>query len=106
MAEIDVANLRKMLDKTVTQWAAGVSPTDSPDSAIVDKPERANGKRVIRTKDTGDNVYLIDDNAKTKAWITKPEILEGLGFTMADVQEIESSSLVGYQMQPSIYKVD
>lgn len=106
MADIDVANLRKMLDETVTQWAAGVSPTDSPDSAVVDKPERTDGKRAVRTKSTGDRVYLIDDNAKTKAWVTSPEILSSLGFEMADVVDVEDSSLLGYQMNPSIFKAD
>lgn len=109
MADINVANLRKMLDETVTQWAAGVSPTDSPDTAVVDTPEkpvRTDGKRAARTKSTGDRVYLIDDNAKTKAWITSPEILAKLGFDMGDVVDLEDSELISYQMSPSIYRVD
>lgn len=106
MADVDIANLRKMLDETVTQWAAGVSPTDSPDAAVADKPERTDGKRAVRTKSTGDRVYLIDDNAKTKAWITSPEIMSKLGFEMNDVQDLEDSMLVSYQMSPSIYRVD
>lgn len=111
MAEIDVANLRKLIDEAITQWAAGVSPTDSPDTAIVDKPERTDGKRAVRTKSTGDRVYLIDDNAKTKAWVAGtqakpgPELLKELGFEMTDVVEVEDSTLLGYTMQPSIYQV-
>lgn len=63
-------------------------------------------KRVIRTKSTGDRVYLIDETAKTKAWVTSSEILEKLGFSMADVEEVDDSSLVGYAMTASVYKVD
>lgn len=109
MSQIDVANLRKMLDETVTQWAAGVSPTDSPTAAVTDTPEkpaRTDGKRAARTKSTGDRVYLIDDNAKTKAWITSPDILAKLGFTMNDVVDLEDSELISYQMNPSVYRVD
>lgn len=109
MSDIDVANLRKMLDDTVTQWAAGVSPTDSPDTAIVDTPEkpvRTDGKRAVRTKNTGDRVYLIDDNTKSKAWVTTAEILSKLGFEMNDVQDLDDSELVQYTMMPSIYGVD
>lgn len=106
MADVDVANLRKMLDETVTQWAAGVSPTDSPDAAVEDKPLRTDGKRAVRTKSTGDRVYLIDDNAKTKAWITSPEIMAKLGFDMSDVVDLEDSELISYEMKPSIYRVE
>lgn len=73
---------------------------------LAEKPARTDGKRAIRTKSTGDRVYVVDDNAKTKAWVTSPEILSKLGFEMADVQDVEDSSLLGYTMQPSVYKVD
>lgn len=106
MGEIDVTTLRKMIDDAITQWVAGASPTDSPDTAIVDKLERTDNKRAIRTKSTGDRVYIIDDSAKTKAWVTSPEVLTKLGFTMEDVEDLEDNQLVGYQMAPSIYRVD
>lgn len=70
------------------------------------KAPRTDGKRVIRTKSTGDRVYLIDENAKTKAWVTSPEILEKLGFALSDVEDVEDSSLVGYAMTASVYKVE
>lgn len=73
---------------------------------VEEKPARTDGKRAVRTKSTGDRVYLVDDNAKTKAWVTSPEILSKLGFELPDVQDVEDSSLLGYQMVPSIYKVD
>lgn len=108
MGQVDVTQLRKLIDEAITQWVAGgsadVSP--SPTAAVVDKPERTDGKRAVRTKSTGDRVYLIDDNAKIKAWITSPEIMTTLGFEMSDVEDLEDSALVGYQMNPSIYRVE
>lgn len=75
-----------------------------PDAEI--KPARTDGKRVIRTKSTGDRVYLIDETAKTKAWVTSPDILEKLGFTLNDVEDIDDSALVGYAMTASVYRVE
>lgn len=108
MSNVDVTQLRKIIDEAITQWVAGGSADVSPEptSAVEDKPERTDGKRAIRTKSTGDRVYLIDDNAKTKAWVTSPEILTKLGFTMNDVVDLEDSVLVSYQMSPSIYRID
>lgn len=103
--EIDVANLRKMLDETVTQWAAGVAPTDSPTASVEDTPVKADGTRAVRSKGSGDRVFLLDDNAKTKRWITSPEVLKELGFEAGDVVEVEDSELAGYQMSPSVYRV-
>lgn len=108
MGNVDVTQLRKMIEETITQWAAGGSADVSPEptAAIEDKPARTDGKRAVRTKGTGDRVYLIDDNAKTKAWITSPEILAGLGFEMADVVDLDDSELISYVMSPSIYRID
>lgn len=110
MAEIDVTNLRKLahdaLDQAITQWSTGVAPTDSPTASVEDKPERTDGKRAVRSKGSGDRVYLLDDNAKTKAWITSPEVLAKLGFEMLDVQDIEDLEFAAYKMSPSIYRVD
>lgn len=108
MSDVDITQLRKLVDEAITQWVAGGSADVSPEptAAIEDKPERTDGKRVIRTKSTGDRVYLIDETAKTKAWVTSPEVLDKLGFTLNDVQDVEDSSLVGYAMTASLYKVD
>lgn len=108
MSDVDVTQLRKMIDETITQWVAGGSADVSPEptAAIEDKGARTDGKRAVRTKSTGDRVYLIDDSAKTKAWITSPAIRDALGFADADVEELEDSELVSYQMAPSIYRVD
>jgi hypothetical protein len=79
-----------------------IAPVPVPEEERV-LPE---GKRVIRTKSTGDRVYLLDDVEKTKAWVTSPEILAKLGFEASDVEEVEDTSLLGYHMTASIYKVD
>lgn len=62
------------------------------------------GKRVVRTKGSGDRVYLLDEVAKTRHWVTNPEVLEGYGFTMADVGEAEDAELLKYQMSAALYK--
>jgi hypothetical protein len=70
------------------------------------KPAITAGKRVVRTKSTGDRVYLIDETAKTKAWVTSPEILAKLGFELSDVEDVEDSTLLGYAMTASVYRVE
>lgn len=110
MADVDVAALRKMLDETVTQWAAGVSiPTASPTNEITEvKDERIlpEGKRVVRTKASGDRVYLIDEVKKTRQWVTNPEVLAALGFESSDVNEVDENEMMKYQMGPALYRVD
>ena len=125
---IDVTNLRKLahdaLDEAITKWVAGEAPTDSPSpdnmlQAVVDEPtagaeftppERTTpeGKRVVRTKTSGDRVYLLDDtqNPKTRAWVTNEDILNKLGFTQADVIEVDDVEMMKYNMAPAVYKVD
>lgn len=63
-------------------------------------------KRVIRTKSTGDNVYEVDDVAKTKRWVKNPQVLEALGWQMSDVQDLGDEALLGYAMGASIHQVD
>lgn len=70
------------------------------------KRETPKDKRVIRTKSTGDRVYVIDEVAKTKAWVTSPEILTKLGFELSDVEDVEDKDLLGYAMTASVYRVE
>ena len=62
------------------------------------------GKRVVRPG--GDRVYLLDEEKKTRQWVTNPEVLEGLGFDMSDVVEIDEAELFQYQMGPALYRVE
>lgn len=116
MSQVDVTSLRKLIDDAITQWVAGESPVDapvaSPDNEITEvvdeTPARVlpEGKRVVRTKSSGDRVYCIDETKKTRQWVTNPEVLKGLGFEIEDVKEIEDSELLRYNMGPALYKVE
>jgi len=79
----------------VEETEAEVAPRILPD-----------GKRVVRTKSSGDRVYCLDEEKKTRRWVTNPQILDGLGFEATDVTEVEDSELLRYQMGPAIYRLD
>lgn len=76
--------------------------------AVEEVPARVlpEGKRVVRTKSSGDRVYYIDEEKKTRQWVTTAEILQKLGFEMEDVVEVEDVELLKYQMAAAIYRVD
>jgi hypothetical protein len=78
--------------------------------APVEEPKRElpEGKRVVRTKSSGDRVYLLTEDVtpKTRQWVTNPEVLKGLGFESSDVTEVDDNELLGYQMASAIYRVD
>ncbi len=99
---MDLQSLHQLID----DWAA--QQPDSTGNIIPETPTEARvlpeGKRVVRTKQGGDKVYLIDEVPKTRQWITKPEILDALGFIMDDVVEIEESELFRYNQGTAIYK--
>jgi hypothetical protein len=52
----------------------------------------------------GDKVFLLDEVKKTRQWVTNPDVLTGMGFDMSDVQEVDDSVLMGYQMGAALYK--
>jgi hypothetical protein len=108
MADIDVNALRKLIDEAITQWAAGTSPDESPNTAVADKPERElpKDKRVVRTKASGDRVYFIDEEKKIRQWVTNPEILKSLGFELSDVNEVDDAELLRYQQVGPLYRVE
>ena len=64
------------------------------------------GKRVVRTKNSGDRVYLINEKEETRQWITNERVLAGLGFEFSDVTDIEEDELVKFRMAPALYKVN
>lgn len=61
-------------------------------------------QRVVRTKTSGDKVYLLDENKKTRQWITNGEVLAGLGFEMNDVTEVDDATMMRYNMGPALYR--
>ena len=116
---MDYNKLRELLNKAVDEWVATqptftVSSTAEPVQVNVPVPteevevERVfpEGKRVVRTKTSGDRVYELDEVAKTRRWVTNGDILTAFGWQQADVVAIDDSEILKYTMGPAIYKVD
>lgn len=105
---MDIVKLHQLID----QWAAEERAVkdEGPDTsqAVPDVPARVlpKDKRVVRTKTMGDKVFVLDEVKKSRQWVTSPQILEGLGFEMGDVVELEESEFLKYQMGPAIYRLD
>jgi hypothetical protein len=85
---------------------ASSAPVEAPTEEAVVERVLPEGKRVVRTKSTGDRVYLLDEVQKTRRWVTSPEMLQAVGFEQVDVVEVDDSELLKYNMGPAIYKVD
>lgn len=104
---LNIVKLHQLID----QWAADERATQETPAAaeaeIVAEPVRITpeGQRVVRTKTQGDRVFLLDDNKKTRQWLTKPEIVGGVGFSMADVQEVDETEFLKYNMGAAIYRL-
>ena len=105
---MNIVKLHQLID----QWAAderAAEPKIEGEAVITpEAPARVlpEGQRVARTKSSGDRVYLLDDNKKTRQWVTTPEILKGLGFEAADVIEVDENEFLKYQMAAAIYKLN
>src|SRR3954463_2453285 len=100
MTREEAIKLHQFIDTLIE---ADAPAPEEPGEPTRELPE---GKRAVRTKSTGDRVYLIDEIAKTKAWITSPEILGKLGFELSDVDDVDDASLLGYSMTASVYRVE
>lgn len=110
---MDIVALHKLID----EWAAqqpkvtvSTPPEGNEEPAITGEaeivPERKlpEGLRAVRTKTSGDRVYLLTEDKKTRQWITNPEVLASYGFEAADVVDIEDNELLAYNMAPALYK--
>jgi hypothetical protein len=110
MADLDVAGLRQAINDVITEWAAGAPSADpSPTNEItevVDDRVLPEGQRVVRTKSSGDRVYLLKDAEKTRQWVTNPEVLAKLGFAPGDVVDVDDNELMKYNMGPALYKAN
>jgi len=104
MTREDVEQLHKLIDKLAAEGVEIDSTTVEVTGTVEPARVLPEGKRVVRTKQGGDKVYLIDEVAKTRQWITKPEILDTLGFIMDDVVEVEEAELFKYNQGEAIYK--
>lgn len=118
---LDITGLHKLIDEWAAKqdvvtvevgkdYVATIPVDNEPQEAeVVEATEERKlpeGKRVVRTKSSGDRVYLIDEVAKTRHWITNPEVLQGLGFEMTDVVDVEDNELLKYQMGAAKYRAD
>src|SRR5688572_24148144 len=104
---MDVGPLKEKINNIIDDWADGQGQTSNPEPGE-DKPERKlpEGKRVVRTKASGDRVYMVDEEKKTRHWITNPDVLKNLGFELGDVKEIDDTEMLKYQLGQAIYRVD
>jgi hypothetical protein len=92
-----IENIGQASDTSVGQPA----PTEQEDTS--DSVQVSNHLRVVRTPSTADRVYLLNDEAKTRQWVTNPEVLASLGFTLADVVEMDDNQLLEYQQGKPLY---
>ncbi len=102
---------KKFIDEEFDNWLAkqqvdDLQKPEETETPEEEKPKREDGKRAVRAKGTGDRVYLLDPEAKTKAWITSEEVLNKLGWQMGDVENVEDSEMIEYQSAPSIFQVN
>jgi hypothetical protein len=112
----EIFDRKKMLEsnQAAEPWPEDGMPTpfeeiDAEVSAVSEPETEAEvpvDKRVVRTKSSGDRVYMLDEVRKTRQWVTNPDVLKGLGFAPEDVKEIDDLDLLKYQMAAAIYKVD
>ncbi len=92
----DAAGATEPADEIVAEEVAEEQPKDE---RVL--PE---GKRAVRTKSSGDRVFLLDDEKKTRQWVTNADILLAIGFEMGDVVEVDDKEMLKYQMGPAIYR--
>ena len=86
-----------------SQPAAGTQAGLEP-AAPAEERKLPEGRRMVRTKSSGDRVYMLDETKKTRQWIYDPLVLESLGFELSDVGEVEDNELLKYSMGPAILK--
>lgn len=100
----------QLIDTLFDTWANTAKNTVSgpitQDAPAIEGRKLPEGKRVVRTKQSGDRVYLLDEEKKTRAWITNPEVLKGLGFEIGDVVEVDDSEMLKYQMSAAVYRIE
>lgn len=95
---------RAVTDNITDNTTDGVDSTTTQDDSI--GYVTSSQKRVVRTKNSGDRVYLLDDLDNSRRWVTSAEILEKLGFSLSDVSEVSDADLLKYKMSSAIYSLD
>ena len=101
---MDTEELKRQLNEVVDRWSTAKPVEAEVETVEEPKRELPKDKKVVRTKSQGDRVYLLDEVAKTRQWVTTPELLDELGFNLGDVVEIDDTEMIKYQMSQAIYK--
>lgn len=97
----ETANQLKQLIDQLTM--DGVKIVNSPSEVAVRiLPE---GKRVVRTKTSGDKVYRLDEKEKLRQWVVTGDVLTDLGYEQSDVEMVEDLDLIKYRVGSPIHKV-
>ena len=107
---MDIQGLHQLID----EWAAKQSAQGEPPPPPAEtKRELPKDKQAVRTKSTGDKVYILDDKLKTRQWVQSstpgvdgPTLLKELGWEMDDVVEIDDTEFIRYNPGPLISKAD
>ena len=97
---LDTEDLKRQINEVIDRWVDNTVVAPAVEEAEAER-ELPKDKRVVRTKSSGDRVYLLDEVKKTREHVKGPEELDKTGFIMADVQVIEDTELLGYQMLPT-----
>lgn len=105
MCKLSREEAHKLVDQLFDTVAAPPAPAE-PEAEPAEERVLPEGKRLVRTKSSGDRVYQLDEEKKTRSWVTSAEILNKLGWRMEDVVEVEDSELLKYQMAAAIYRVE
>lgn len=103
---VDGGELERAPNLSLRQIAGPSLDDELPETNAPAERVLPEGKRVVRTKTSGDRVYLLDETKGTRQWVTNPEVLKSLGFESSDVTEIDDDELLKFQMGPALYRVD
>ncbi len=82
------------------------TPDEKEDAVKAEDRKLPEGKRLVSTKGQGDRRYELDEVAKTRRWLSNPEVLEARGWKMDDAIEITDEELANYRMGPAIFRAD
>lgn len=95
-----------LAEQAVEQPLSGTKPyADTPETNPVESvpvpsgPKMVGDTHVVRSKSSGDKVYVLNDKEMTKRWVTSPEVLKGLGFDFSDVTEMSDLDFLKYKQQ-------
>jgi hypothetical protein len=105
---INIVKLHELVDEWYQEQLKANEPSIETVSAeiVPEEPKRElpEGKRAVRTKSQGDKVFYLDEEKKTRQWVTNPDVLDSLGFKIEDVTEIDDMELMRYQLSSAVYK--